>query len=349
MTITKIWNGLKKEGVNSMLIWNNYMKGKFWLIAFIAVFVLLACKHKKKVSLSGEEPVDIADFIESFEPLNLPYQIADTSVAKRRKDSLLISYKVFTQLIPDTVLSKVFGKGVKPKIYAMGRIPASEQGNYLFVKALSADRKAALVICFDKKNNFITAMPVLQLDANPATQQFFSIDKRFTLSKSITRKNRDGTISDGKNVYVLNAPAKSFLLIMTDALDEKTVELINPIDSFSKKNKYAGDYIKDKVNLVSIRDNKKTDRVTFFVHFEKKNNCSGELKGEARFTSPNTAVFRFAGDPCVLQFSFTSSSVTLSEMEGCGSHRGVDCLFEGTYPKKREPKKKEIKKKVRKK
>ena len=184
-------------------------------------------------------------------------------------------------------------------------------------------------------------MPVLQPDANPATQQFFLIDKRYTLSKSITRKNPDGTTSDGKNVYVLNEPAKSFLLIMTDALDEQTVELVNPIDSFLRKNKYSGDYSKNKLNLVSIRDNKKPGRLTFFVHFEKKNNCSGELKGEASFTSANTAVYRSAGDPCVLQFTFTSSSVALREMEGCGSHRGVDCVFEGSFPKKKEPKRKE--------
>jgi len=315
------------------------MNRKSWLVVFISVFIVFACTHKKKVSLSGEEPVDVKDFIESFEPLYLPYQIADTAVSKKRKDSLLISYKVFTQLIPDTVVSRVFGKGVMPKIYPVGRVSVPDQGTYLFVKVLSTDRKAVLVICFDRKNNFITAMPALQSDANPATQQFFNMDKRYTLSKSITRKNADGTISDGKNVYVLNEPAKSFLLIMTDALDEKTVELINPIDSFSRKNKYSGDYIKGKTNLVSIRDNKKAGRLTFFVHFEKRNNCTGELKGEASFTSANTAVYRSSGDPCALQFSFTTSSVSMTEMQGCGSHRGVDCLFEGTYPKKKEPKK----------
>jgi hypothetical protein len=317
------------------------MKGNLWLIAFMSVFILVACKHKKKVSLSGEEPVDVADFIESFEPVNLPYQIADTAVAKKRTDSLLISYKVFTQLIPDTILSKVFGTGTKPKIYPIGRVSGSDQGTYLFVKALSTERKAALVLCFDKKNNFITGMPVLQPDANPVTRQFFLIDKRYTLSKSITRKNPDGTISEGKNVYVLNTPARSFLLIMTDALDEQTVELINPIDSFSRKNKYSGDYARDKVNLVSIRDNKKPGRMTFFVHFEKKNNCTGEVKGEAHFTGSNTAVYRSSGDPCVMQFSFTSSSVTIREMEGCGSHRGVDCVFEGSFPKKKARQNKE--------
>jgi len=320
------------------------MKGRFWLFALTIVFILIACKNKKRISLSGDDPVDVADFIGSFEPQDLPYQIEDTSVAKKATDSLLISYKVFTQLVPDSVLSKVFGKGAKLKIYPMARVPGPEHGTYLFVKALSGDRKVALIVCFNKNNEFITAMPVLQVDVSPATQQFFVIDKRYTLSKSVTRKNPDGSTSDGRDVYVLNEPAKSFLLIMTDALDEKTVDVINPIDSFSRKNKYSGDYVKDKRNLVSVRDNKKPGRITFFVHFEKKNNCIGELKGEASFTSANTAVYRAAGDPCVLQLNFTASSVAMREMEGCGSHRGVDCLFEGVYVKKRETKKKTSKK-----
>src|SRR5205085_10140540 len=115
-------------------------------------------------------------------------------------------------------------------------------------------------------------MPLWQPDAIPATRQTLVIDKRYTLSKNIVRKNSDGTISDGKNVYVLNEPAKSFLLIMTDALDEKTIEVINPIDSFSKRNKYSGDYQKDKLNFISIRDNKKAGSFIFFIHFEKKDN-----------------------------------------------------------------------------
>lgn len=319
------------------------MTRKFRIIAWLFVLIVVGCSHKKKVSLSGEDPVDVKDFIESFEVVDLPYQIADTSVVKKRKDSILISYKVFTQVIPDSILSKVFGKGVKPKIYAMGRVETNANGNYLFVKALGNDRRAVIMVCFDKKNNFIAGMPVLQPDANPATRQSFTIDKRYTLSKSITRHNADGSSSDGKNVYVLNEPAKSFLLIMTDALDEKMMEMINPIDSFARKNKFSGDYARDKTNLVSIRDHKKSGRFMFFVHFERKNNCTGEVKGEANFTSPNTAMYRSGGDPCELQFTFTSSSVTISELQGCGSHRGVDCIFEGTYPKKKVAKKKETK------
>jgi hypothetical protein len=320
------------------------MKRLYGLFVLIPVLCLLACGSKKKVSLSGEELVDIKDFIASFQPVDLPYQIADTSVSKKRADTSVISYKVFTHLVPDTVLSKVFGKEERPRIYPMGRVEAPEQGAYLFVKALSADRKAVLILCFDKKNNFTAAMPVMQPDANPATQQTFVIDKRYTLSKNITRKNSDGSTSDGKNVYVLNEPAKSFLLIMTDALDEKTIEVINPIDSLSRKNKFSADYQKDKLNFVSVRDSKRPGRMLFFVHFQKKNNCSGEVKGEANFTSASSAMYRSYGDPCTLQFSFTSSSVSVKEIQGCGSHRGVDCIFEGTYPKKVKKKEQKSKK-----
>ncbi len=315
------------------------MKWKFWLIALFAI-LLFACGHKKKPSLSGDEPISISDFIESFQPLDLPFQFADTSVSKKPNDTLLISYKIFTQFIPAEVLGKIFGAGIKPKIYPMGRVSVPDKENYLFVKALNGDRKAAFLICFDKKDKFITAIPALQTDASPATQQSFIMDKRLTISKIITRKNTDGTISDGKEVYVLNEAAKSFMLIMTDALDERNVEMINPIDTFSRKNKFSADYIKDKKNLVSVRDNKKAGRITFFVHFEKNNgNCTGELKGEASFISPTTAMYRAAGEPCVLQFDFTSSSVTMAEVRGCGSYRGMDCVFEGNFPKKKESKK----------
>ena len=78
------------------------------------------CKSKK-VSLSGDEPVEVSDFIEFFPDTKLPFQVADSTLLKKEKDSLLISYKVFTQFVPDSILSKVFGKGVKPKIYPLGK------------------------------------------------------------------------------------------------------------------------------------------------------------------------------------------------------------------------------------
>jgi hypothetical protein len=306
----------------------------------VAVMSLAACKNKKKVSLSGEDPVTVSDFIESFQPLHVPYQFSDTAVMKKKKDSMLISYKVFSQFVPDSVLQKVFDKTAGLKIYPIGRITVPKKESYLLAKAFSGDNKAAFLLCFSKNNEFIAGITALEPDESPATQQLFNIDKRYTISKTVIRKNTNGTVNDGKDVYVLNEAAHNFTLIFTDALDEKAMEVINPIDTMSRSQKFTGDYGKDKRNLVSVRDSKRPGRINFFIHFEKNNGaCSGELKGEAAFTSPKSALYRGSGDPCVLQLDFTTSAVTIKEIGGCGSRRGVDCVFEGSFTKKKEIKK----------
>ena len=47
------------------------------------------------------------------------------------------------------------------------------------------------------------------------------------------------------------------------------------------------------MNIVSIRDDSKAGRINFFIHFDRNNGeCTGELKGDASFTSANTAVYQ---------------------------------------------------------
>lgn len=306
-----------------------------FFLSFVSFFI--CCRHKK-TKLTGEEPVKIGDFIEFFQPANFPYSFADSNLQKKEKDSTLISYKVFTQFVPDSMLNKVFGKTSKLKIYPMARLKGPNSENYLFAKVVNADKKAAFVLCFDKKQNYVTGMPILRLNQFPSTSQSVVVDKRYEITRNMVRKNEDGSSSEGKDVYVLNEDAKNFMLIMTDALDDKATEIINPIDTFSKKNKFSGDYVSNKMNLVSIRDGRKNDRVSFFVHFEKNNgDCTGELKGEARLIGANEAEYRESGESCVLRLVFTPSSVSLRE-QGCGSHRGLHCVFDGMFMKKKSPK-----------
>lgn len=61
--------------------------------------------------MSGEDPVEVKDFIEFFQVVNLPFQVGDSILPKKEKDSLLISYKVFTQFVPDSVMAKFLRKG----------------------------------------------------------------------------------------------------------------------------------------------------------------------------------------------------------------------------------------------
>ncbi len=309
-----------------------------YLVGMTALLLFTGCSSKKKPSLAGEEPVEVKDFVEFFAPLPLPYQVGDTVFQKKDKDSLLISYKVLTQFVPDSVISKIFGKNVKLKIYPLGKAAATADKTLLLVKMITTAKKILLAIGFDRKNTFIDALTALQPDQLANTSQTLTIDKRLGITKTVTRKNPDGTTSEGKDVYDLSLTDRKFSLAMTDALEDKK-ELINPIDTFSRKTKYAADYSNGKMNLVSIRDGRKADRITFFIHFEKNNGeCTGELKGEAMFRTANTAEYRTAGDPCILKFIFSSSAVTLKEQEGCGSRRGLNCSFDGSFARKKNPK-----------
>lgn len=289
--------------------------------------------------MTGEDKVEVKDFIAFFQPVKLPFYYADSMMNKKQKDTFLISYKVFTQFVPDSVLSKIYGKTTKMRIQALGKVEARGDETYLFVKTTTADKKAIFILAFDRNRKYAAGMSSLRPDQLKSTFQSMTMDKKYGITKMVQRKNADGTASEGKDVYVFDRSTNSFVLVMTDALEDKPAEFINPIDTLPRKHKWSADYSGGKRNLVSVRDGRRNDRITFFIHFEKNNaECIGELKGEAKIKSPNTAEFRVDGDPCVLSFVFSSSSVRLKEEEGCGNHRNMQCLFDGSFAKKREPK-----------
>lgn len=308
-----------------------------YVLLLFAIAVLAGCKQKKKPSLSGEEPVAVNDFIDFFKEVKLPFQFSDTDLNRRDPDSLRISYKVFSQFIPDSSIDRILGKGVKPHFFPMGKVTPSKEEEYVFVKSVNGDRKTALLVCFNKKKEFVAMMPVLQPDQNASTQQISGIDRNLSIYKIVRQKNTNGTLNEGKDVYILNKSAKNFMLILTDPLEDHPADLINPLDTLSKKNKLSADYTAGKMNLVSIRDGRKLNKVLFFIHFEKNNRqCIGELKGEALLKSPTLAEYHSNTDPCSLELRFTPTTVRIKELEGCGSHRGVHCLFEGTFIRKKE-------------
>jgi len=101
----------------------HYLSGRLTvsmsLIKLVSCFLagamlFTACSSKKTPVLSGEEPVAVSDFIDFFEPLSLPYQAGDTLFNRKDKDSLLISNKIFTQFVKDTVLTRTLVRGSNP-------------------------------------------------------------------------------------------------------------------------------------------------------------------------------------------------------------------------------------------
>jgi hypothetical protein len=211
---------------------------------------------------------------------------------------------------------------------------------YVFIKAMASAKQATYLLCFDKLDSFRAAMPLVVSSPDKTLRQEGGMDRRYSVIRNRTRRKPDGSQVYNKSVYVYNS-AGVFTLILTESnetVEEK--EVYNPIDTLARKHPLSGNYVRDKKNFITIRDGRRQGQLLFFVHMEKSGGeCTGELKGELDIIKPNLAQYRKADDHCVLEFSFTASSVTMRELEACGNHRGIKCVFDGTYPKKREPRK----------
>jgi hypothetical protein len=317
-----------------------------YLLLFLLAGLFVACGNKKATLAENDERVDAHGFVDFFKPLVLPYQAGDTLLRRKEADNSLIHYNLFTRFVPDTVVTRYFGQGQRPRIYAIGKIAVPDHETYLFVKAVGSARRVLYVICFDKKNRFAAFRPAIYSDNEPGVSGQVSMDGKYTLTLLHQRKGADGQLFYKEDAYVYN-DAGAFSLIMTESNEEavKPMPVYNPIDTFPHKHKFSGDYAQDKRNLVSIRDGRDPSRMLFFVHFEKDDgSCKGELKGVARFISANVARYTANGDPCSVEFSFGPTTVSMKELGGCGNHRDIKCFFEGEFIRRVTPRGKPLKK-----
>lgn len=311
------------------------------ILQWVLIVTVLACNNEKKVEPEDETVFRYTSFSERFKEAKLPYTLSDTGLLKN-EDTAAIRNQAFISFIPDSVKKKLFPNTSKVRYIPLARVAAANGEQYFIVKAEGGSRKAALLMVFDQGQNYGATLPFLVPDNDPKSSQVSSLDKAFSITRSVTSRGEEDVLLEGKDVYVYNKDARQFTLIMTDLLDEGEMEVLNPIDTFARTHRYAGDYTQGKRSILSVRDGRSEKEVMFFVHFEKNDGeCTGELKGSLFFTSTTTAVYRQGGDPCVLEFEFKKSSVSMREVEGCGLHRGLQCLFEGTFTRKKEPSRKE--------
>jgi hypothetical protein len=305
---------------------------KKFLFLLPLVLVLVQCNSRKS-SLEDDDEIEVADFIEFYPEVTLPFRVADTTLEKKTKDSsLLIGYKIFTRFVPDSIIRKDFGKSAHPVITALGRVKEKNKDTYLFTKAVAGSKRVAYVVVFNKNDEFMSALPVVKTGFGKQTSAYGVLDNKFQLTTFVEHRGSEPAYK--KNVYFYNGETKDFTLIFTEPDLAMIENVINPIDTLPKKTKYAGDYVKDKKNFVSIRDGRKPGEIMLFIHFEKSNGtCNGELKGTARFVSATKALYSQPGNPCALELSFTSTRVSLKETGGCGTYRDIKCFFDGSYKK----------------
>ncbi len=297
-----------------------------------AVCLLTACASNDGTGKkeAGKESMDF--FASAFTIATLPYQLSDTALLHTTSVKAI----PVAGVLPDSLIHLSKDKSQTRKFYPLAKASQKEKETYYVVKIVSNGKPSALLLVFNNKAEFLASYPFLLPDNDPATIQISSLDKNFTVTKAVTLRNGTDVVGEGKEVVSYDAAAKNFSLILSDALNDKPAELVNPIDTFSRKNALAGDYYLNKKNLVSVRDGRTPGQVLVFIHTENESgDCSGHLKGEFIVTSSTSAAYRQGGDPCVLNLLFKANTVTMSEEKGCGNYRDLDCPLAGTFTRKK--------------
>jgi len=326
------------------------MKSLFmkWLAVAFGLMVLFGCGNSKKNEKKTDEAetgFDYETFSKHYAAASAPYQLSDTGLLQN-KDTARLAASQLAPFVSDSIKKKLFGKTTGIRYIPLQKMEAKKGESYFITKAVSGDKTAALLTVFTKKHDTAASLLFLLPDDNANTTQVSAIDNSYSISRNVTQKEKNGVIIDGKEVYAYNPDGNNFTLIMTDVLDDQNQELINPIDTLPRHHRFSGDYVKDKKNIVSVRDGRNANELRVFVHIEKEDGtCTGELKGALFLTSSTTAVYRQGSDPCVMEFRFSDHAVMVKEDEGCGAHRGMTCTFNDTFPRKEAVKQKAAKKK----
>ena len=311
---------------------------KVW-ICFLLIFSVSSCRQKP-VSLSGDEPVKADAFFAAFKTISLPYYVADTNLAKL-SDTTVIGYQVISQFVPDTLLKQLIPKDTKnTRFYPSGKIEKGDE-TYILTEIKHHKTTSLVTFVFNKEKHYLDYLMLLDGKEDDEYLRSISINREPTFTISREKTTAANQFFYTRNGFAYTKKPEGFIAVINDTNEDlkKLNEIINPIDTLSRKNKWSGDYAVDKKNFISIRDGKNPSRYLFFTHFDKnENKCTGELKGDMLFTAPTKAIYKESGDPCVIDFVFRDNEVEVKEQGSCGNHRGIKCFFDDTYRKKKEPK-----------
>ncbi len=301
---------------------------------FCTVIVTSSCKTDKKNGAENEdEIVSLSTIKKIFPEAKLPYTIADSTLSRKQKDTATIRINDLKKLLPDTVFTKISGKGIKPQFFAMAK--AGKADSYLVIKAIAGETKKVYLLGFDEKDSFVACLPLQSYSPGQTLNYTTTIDNSYTITKLVSKKNKDGSYSEGREVYGLDKSLQQFALILKDQLGDAITEFVNPIEQLPTTNPYAGDYKQGK-NIVSIRDGGSPNKLQFLIHIEKNGGkCKGEVKGDLNINSSGRGTYKVNTNPCELSFHFNGDRLSVKELENCGTKRGLDCKFDGNFERKK--------------
>ena len=171
------------------------------LLSFLAA--CLSCKQKK-VSLTGDAPLTLSEFIGAFPQADLPYLVQDTMLGNKNLDSIPVSVSLVHQFIPDSVFGGNFPKGNKTRFHALGRVQVPDKETYLFLKASGGGHETVYLLCFDEVPKFRAATALLPLTSVTGGFAEGGMDRRYTILRNRFRRGVDGQYQYHKNVHVFD-------------------------------------------------------------------------------------------------------------------------------------------------
>lgn len=303
-----------------------------FLIAMLSCSLFIACSDNNKTAQT-DTPGEILFNI--FPDIPQPFVYADSNLLKKPSDSLILDTALLFKVMPDSVITKDFGKS-NYSVYAVGKINKGSL-HYFIISVISGNRRAAYVFNLDEMNRYKSAITLVSTGFRNSTHAYGKIDEKYVITTYRERRQPDA-FTFKRNVYVADASTDEFILILTEPSDDEGI--LDPIESLPTTHRLSGNYVRDDKNFITIRDSEKEGELNFFIHFEfSKGECSGELKGVARLTGENTAEYHKPGNPCRISFTFSDKKVEIKELDGCGSYRDIYCFFEGSFPLKANPEK----------
>ena len=302
---------------------------RYFCILCFSVFII-SCGSTVE---ENADQINTQNFFDKFSSFGFNNTITDTAL-QNFGDTENIQKDVLLQLVPDTALSLVILS--KPfEAYPAGKIQSDELF-YTIIKFTQAKKNKLAVFVFDKNKKFLTSMPIFN---NGKKDYVYSLsvtsEPTFIINREKEVKNEPSLYT--KDGYAYSKQAKGFIKVMEDGNEdeEKMNEIINPIDTVAANNLYSGEYSSGKTNIISVKDGRTANSYIFFMHFDK-GDCSGELKGNLQMTDATHGIFTETGGPCVIDFTFSKTTVKVKEQGNCGNHRGIDCLIDFSFKKQKE-------------
>lgn len=301
------------------------------LIAALALGLFASCKSGGKKS--GSDAITFKEFRQSFADSKLPYKLTPDALSNAAGDSSAIDTALINRFLVDTLAKADFPSG-KVSYYPLASL-TGDKINYLVIKAADKNNTAAYLCVFDKKDHYLDRIQVAKIGAKGNKKEYFSLDSKEMLKITTETEVTPGHTATTENFYSVEPNGKTSLVMTNSTGETIPGQIFNPIDTLPKKNKFSADYTSGESSIVSIRDGKDPKSFLFFISFTKESGCKGEISGTGRFTSANKGEFNDKDTECGIAFQFSSGKLTMKEMGGCGAYRGVRCLFEGGFTKRK--------------